>query len=566
MIPNGTKVWAFICTFAPNKSHKMNKILFFISVFVISVISSCSHEYPVAAELERADSLCLVRPRAAITLLDSLDLFVQNTDEGILRWWQLLTIKARDKADLPMASDSLIKVIVEFFDKNGPIDLQIEAHYYLARSYVELHDYPRAIVEFRKVIDISEENEMPDPHTMANACSQLSFILRRQEDNHAALEVVKKGYRVAQDYGFMDPIYVMDVATCFMRVHDFASLHDYYQKALKMMRDGKCVKDYSELIPEILGYYAGSGNRKQAYDCLQMLDSLPIENRPQDYDLGKASYFEFFGPIDSAIYYYKKYSILFDGYVRHRDTSRALMELYRRKGDYAEATRYAMIYAEASDSVRSQLRVEQTRDANNEYQYRRDMEAEAKAYRDASEARFDRTIAIGTAVIVLLFITALYLYRMRVAEQRLRSREQVILQHIEAIRQRDADIRTKEATISEKELEVERLIRHLLSSTAKEQSPDIISHFLNIAAGRERIKNEREWDELAAAIESLYPQFITRVHERWALIKADELQIVCLMKIGLDTPQVMNVTELPKTTVYRKVRKAKAMLGDLLMD
>ena len=151
-------------------------------------------------------------------------------------------------------------------------------------------------------------------------------------------------------------------------------------------------------------------------------------------------------------------------------------------------------------------------------------------------------------------------------DRKLWHREQVILQHVEAIRQRDADIRQKDATISDKELEVERLIRHLLSSAAKEQSPDIISHFLNVAAGRERIKQEREWDELAAAIESLYPQFITSVHERWPLIKTDELQIVCLMKIGLDTPQVMNVTELPKTTVYRKVRRAKAMLGDLLMD
>lgn len=544
----------------------MNKRTFLILPFFVPIFISCGPDSSVIKALERADSLCLIKPKAAVSMLDSLEGVVQGESEGILRWWQLSTIKAQDKADLPLITDSIIKEVVAYFDDKGPAEKKVEAHYYLGRTYVELHDRPRAIVEFRKVIDISEENGIPNPHVMANACSQLSFMLRRQEDNHAALEVVKKGYKVAQDFGFMDPIYVMDVATCFMRVHDFVSLHDYYQKTLKMMRDGECVKEYSEMIPEILGYYAGSGNREQAYKCLQMLDSLPKDNRPKSYDLGKASYFEFFGPIDSAVYYYKKYFMFFDGYVKRRDTSRALMELYRRKGDYAEAIRYAMIYAEASDSVRSQLRMEQTRDANNEYKYRRDMEAEAKAYREASEARFWRSAAIGASVIVLLAITLMYLLRLRRMDRKLWHREQVILQHVEAIRQRDADIRQKDATISDKELEVERLIRHLLSSAAKEQSPDIISHFLNVAAGRERIKQEREWDELAAAIEALYPQFITSVHERWPLIKTDELQIVCLMKIGLDTPQVMNVTELPKTTVYRKVRRAKAMLGDLLMD
>ena len=128
----------------------MKKTLFFIPVLVMSVISSCRHEYSVVAELERADSLCLVRPRTAVALLDSIEDLVQDADEKILRWWQLSTIKAQDKADFPLVSDSLIKVIVTFFDKNGPINLQIEAHYYLARTYVELHDRPRAIVELSR--------------------------------------------------------------------------------------------------------------------------------------------------------------------------------------------------------------------------------------------------------------------------------------------------------------------------------------------------------------------------------------------------------------------------------
>ncbi|MBP3830590.1 MAG: hypothetical protein ILA06_09930 [Bacteroidaceae bacterium] len=544
----------------------MNKRSFIILPLFVPIFFSCRPDFSVITALERADSLCLIKPKAAVSMLDSLESIVYGRDEKILRWWQLLTIKARDKADLPLTTDSIIRKVVVYFDDKGPAKKKVEAHYYLGRTYVEIHDRPRAVSEFLKVIDDSENSGIPNPPIMANACSQLAGIYLMQRNPEAALEVVKKGYKVAQDSGFMDPIYVMDVATCYKRCGDMHSAWEYYQKALNMIQTENKVAEYSVLLTEILYSYATRGNLEKAEECLKLLESLPVEKRPSNYALGKACFFEFFGSVDSAIYYRKINLQDSTNYIKKSDTSRALLNLFSKKGDLEEAVHYAFLYAEANDSLRAQLRVEQTRDANNEYQYRRDMEAEAKAYLEASEARFDRTIAIGTAVIVLLFITALYLYRMRVAEQRLRSREQVILQHIEAIRQRDADIRIKEATISEKELEVERLIRHLLSSTAKEQSPDIISHFLNIAAGRERIKNEREWDELATAIESLYPQFITRVHERWALIKADELQIVCLMKIGLDTPQVMNVTELPKTTVYRKVRKAKAMLGDLLMD
>ena len=203
-----------------------------------------------------------------------------------------------------------------------------------------------------------------------------------------------------------------------------------------------------------------------------------------NYNSNKAAYFEAFGPVDSAIYYLMPYITNPVTPYGVRDIARALMDIYAKQGDYKQSCHYALIYAGMVDSIAAMTTLEQARDANNEYKYQRDKEAEAEAYRQASKAT--------------------------------------------------------------------------------EHPSKVFDRFQKAASSKTAISSEEEWQNLTAAVEQLYPGFNAAVLQNWPQIKPEELHVVQLLKLGFETPSIMHITGLPKTSVYRKVKEANTLLDSLL--
>ena len=199
---------------------------------LMATLVSCRHESAVVmTALERADSLCCIEPEAAITMLQSMEQTVEKEGEHALRRWQMLCIKAQDKAYKPLTTDSIIKEVVAYFDAHGTIKEQVEAYYYLGRTYQELHDCPEAVRAYLKAIDLSEKNGIPDAAVYRNITSQLAIFYRRQQNPRAAVDIAMKGYRVAKEFGIQDPIDIMDIATAYEGLGLPDSMEYYYRLA-----------------------------------------------------------------------------------------------------------------------------------------------------------------------------------------------------------------------------------------------------------------------------------------------------------------------------------------------
>ncbi len=70
-------------------------------------------------------------------------------------YYQLLTIKARDKAYITHTSDSLILEVLHYYEKRKDKKHLPEAYYYAGRIYRDLGDAPQALEYFFKAIDVS---------------------------------------------------------------------------------------------------------------------------------------------------------------------------------------------------------------------------------------------------------------------------------------------------------------------------------------------------------------------------------------------------------------------------
>lgn len=128
-------------------------------VLILSFLTSCHRPVRYPAELYVADSLAMCNADRAVAYLDSLAPAMAQAPEPTLRYYQLLTIKARDKAFLPHPSDSLILAVLHYYEQGGDPRLLPEAYYYAGRVTSDLGDAPQAVDFFHAALDAIEDED-----------------------------------------------------------------------------------------------------------------------------------------------------------------------------------------------------------------------------------------------------------------------------------------------------------------------------------------------------------------------------------------------------------------------
>ncbi|MDE5998351.1 MAG: tetratricopeptide repeat protein [Muribaculaceae bacterium] len=150
-------------------------------------ICSCSDSHN-SKELQLIYNLCESEPRQALLALDSLD--YARLSERDRHFYDLISIKGRDKAYARITSDSLILDIIDYYSANED-DLYLQSLYYAGRVYTRLGDYPTAIDYFKMLL-----KEMPEsPGNMeliGRVQSQIGRLLQELRRNDEAIPYIRK--------------------------------------------------------------------------------------------------------------------------------------------------------------------------------------------------------------------------------------------------------------------------------------------------------------------------------------------------------------------------------------
>lgn len=222
------------------------------------------------------------------------------------------------------------------------------------------------------------------------------------------------------------------------------------------------------------------------------------------------------------------------------DSSKFLFVLYNRQGNKDEALKYAQMYLSISDSLDLGKRQEQAATVNNQFQYHLDKQKEEQTKEKAMRYRYMLIIVSLVAGLVISCIVIYVIYKRNKNYRKFISMS-------ENMKELHADKeRLQEANQS--------YITMLHRTELEDKAGDVVEAFAEAASGKRQL-TERDWKQLYKAVDEMFPDFKSLMAEKLDTVNEQQIQMCYLLHIGLTAPQIQRITDIPRATVYRWVKK-----------
>lgn len=564
-------------------------------VFCMLPLLSCNEnkqEQQLLDSIEQAWQQCETSLSEAQMRAKTLKDSVQESSAYVRQKYNLLTIRLRDKYDvIPSSPDSAMQAMTYFANRKNVIDKE-RAYYYLGSAYRDLKDYPRAVNHFLKAVEVAGQSQDADTLVWQNALSQLRNLymlqLNYEEELNVGLQAVELARQSSKKLGW----HLTDVATAYEHLNDTLRCLQYCDQAYRIYQKEQFPQKYGGSYAYMLAIYSKYNCQEKGEALLQQLLQLPEALRPHNYELCLARFHENANHTDSAILHYKTYINKTSNMSGRYEASAGLQRCYLQQGDYREAAQWGCRLYETNDSIIAQRAFEQTQRARDAYLYYRDKEEEQAVIQRDERIMLISIVTVLALLSIVLGLVAFYNFRKKRFMEEIVGKEKMLMSVKEEILRRRRELEQKQQDIEQlgcqlddaeetiaaskrqmentmKELEQRTMInkeltRIALMNNATENAENVIDYFHKVASGKSKLK-ENAWEELMAAIETLYPGFLEKVQGRLKRqLREPLLYTICLMKIGLKPVQITKVMDAKIQTVWNRVKRAEEICGDLL--
>lgn len=545
----------------------------YIILFVVVLLASCGADRDDVRLLQQADSLLNVRPDSMKAVLGTWADSIGRCPERVRMYYNLLRVKADDKAYVTHTSDSLILSIVRYYREQRDKTHLPEALYYAGRTYSDLKDAPRALEYYQRAIDVMEHEELTDYNLLSRIYSQMGTLFFYQELYDELPGVLRKAYQC--DLILKDSANLVfdlrDIGRSFAAVERQDSAIWYYNRAGEMAQYMQDSILLSMVYGELAGFYVDWGNYPAACEKLQIAwQAVDTLSMPMYYN-NTAKYYYNTNQLDSAVYYYRK-KLSLHSYSHKASAYQGLAKIARERGDVTQAMEYYDLYMLYDDSLKQSIRTETIHKIDALYNYHKFEKENIKLKKE----NFNHRNLILFLILVALFSLLLF----AVFWQKNKRKEQTMLLQQEKLKRQQEKLKQySQEQIEENKKKIEELswqlenavkgsdqLRMDLLMAKKEQfekdnqrieemqeiqrraegdlyETDVYIKFQDVATGKKMPKciTTDDWRGLQNHVDETYGGFILRLKELCPYISEKELQICLLIKIGITPTQMATI-------------------------
>lgn len=357
----------YIFAFITNENTDIMKLLRIIAAVVTALyFCACQQNDIQIKQLTNIDSVADNDAERALNMLDSIWPYMKNATEASRNYYELLKIKAQDKAYIPHTSDSTITRLVEYYENKGGKRLLLMAYYYAGRIYMDINNVPEALKYLQKVTGTGDHNNQ----LTYKAYSQIGYIFLYQELYDKGIEAFKKAYDYNRKTGNKNnQIHELcGIAECYNGKKQYTKALPYLKKALAISQDTDYKMMYYAILAQIANHYYNlkDYNTAKVY-ADKALNGVDSTNMRSVYSIA-ADIYNAKGLTDSAVSLYQKLYGLNDVYAK-QFASKKLIRYWLEKGMSEKALKYITTYEIYTDSIEKIIQTENVAKINALYNY-----------------------------------------------------------------------------------------------------------------------------------------------------------------------------------------------------
>ena len=532
---------------------KTTKTIIIVILFAAGLLAGCGDKKTDQA-LSYIDTLMSHQPDSALHVLDSLMVEKPHWVRSQRMRYDLLRLKAENKAYVPFSSDSIAQALVSYYNFWGNANERMMANYLLGCVYRDLGDSPRAIDAYQTAISKADTtNSNCDFYTLSSIYGQMADVFYNELLLSKSIEARKH----SSHYAYLakdtfNAIFSLDKSTSayiLLDKRDSAEIilknvrcwylqNNYIQNALqsstKMMliyaQDTSKLSDTKQLIEE---YEAKS-------DFLRNNHELPPVKRQFYYYKGE--YYDQINNLDSAEYYYRKVYRPDMSFAEQDPMFRGLLSIFQKRHQADSIAKYARLYCEVNDSSIAKKDQELTAQMAATYNYGH---YQKEALESESKANITRIILLSFIFLVIIVTLFLWNKYQKVKKQRQQELENLKAEHVRATdeysrnlytmqlldktRQQDIALMQKDnieyegqmAELKEENRRLAKLIKNIeqqngilryLENTNEFMQTRIVKRLKMLELNPLSSMKEADWAELDAEIRKFFPDLIIDIH------------------------------------------------------
>ena len=498
--------------------------------FVLLLLCACGSR-DAQRMLYQAETIINENPSEAIAVLDSIG------DDGLSRSQRmrrlLLLTNAQNKCDTVFRSDSIQKLLVNYYANHGIANEKMLAYYLLGRARYDIGEIPAALESFQDAASCADTLSSDcDYRLLSRVHGQTARLFLEQEAPNNALAEINKVDKYARLSG--------DTLMWLVNITQKASAYQELDKPDSVFQINNTLSD----IYARLGY--------TNYAASTLFSSLPFLLEQKDYPKAslildkyekESGLFDSLGNIADGLeiyYYYKGIFLQKTGKLKEaedmfrkelssakdwRNKSAALRGLSMVFGQTGN-TDSLKLYADKSFQARDSLyRTNLTKDiirtqAIYDYTHFR-----LQAEKERHHALASLYVAIILGVILCILLLIIYIVAIRFRHHR--ERTQIVEQQLHGrLSELEQQLTIKEIKEVEKEIS---------------DSP-LVNSFHIIAQSPKKNPSLDEWRQLRSLLRDRLPAFWNKLQESEPPLRIEEIDVCLLIRLQFPVKEIANLT------------------------
>ena len=563
------------------------KVIFLL--LIIMILTSCAGNRKYDDLMQRADSIMNVNDdsaKVAIRMLDGVKSQLPEFSKAQKMRYELLRHKAMNKAYISFTSDSIMKEVVDYYDRHGSANERMLANYVLGCVYRDMHEVPLALEYYNKAAEQADTTAADcDYGTLYRVYSQMGFLFSKQYLPYQLLDAFGK----AEKYAYL----AKDTLNAIINYQNKGDAYDYLGKKDSVvainLRSANMFKrigdNYNAAIA--LGcnysYYIEKQDSVNAKKAFEAYFSTGYEGNSNYGDAKafllceKGTYYMFVSRLDSAFSCLNQSLKLSKSYSNKAAATKVLAQYYARVNKPVLAMKYALKSSEYNDSDLLAVRESQLQQIQAMYNYGRNQEIARKAELKAERITMLVYVLIAGGVVIFLLLTHLYLKQLKKKKEKILVTKHLYDDSLLKLRQKQEElellrtvndrkiadvIKEKEQTINKLEDDLKDIRDKYSNSSLSDvdillKESSIYKRIKYLELHPKEIMRENDWIELEETIEQLIPSFIPLLKNR---LNVMAYRICLLVKLEISTSSIAILLGLSSSAISKN---RKVMLEKL---